>query len=42
MRDLQHETVLADQLAFMKDAESALPSGAPPIPWAAESSQISN
>ena len=34
MRDLQHETVLADQLAFMKAPNEALPSGAPPIPWA--------
>jgi len=34
MRDLQYETVLADQLAFMRDPEAALPSNAPPIPWA--------
>jgi alpha-beta hydrolase superfamily lysophospholipase len=34
MRDLQHETVLADQLAFMKNPEAILPSGAPAIPWA--------
>lgn len=34
MRDLQHETVLADQLAFMRDPAGALPSNAPPIPWA--------
>lgn len=34
MRDLQHERVLEDQLSFMHDAASPLPSGAPPIPWA--------
>ena len=34
MRDLQHELVLEDQLAFMRSAEAELPSGAPPIPWA--------
>ncbi len=34
MRDLQHETVLADQLTFMQDPETPLPSAAPPIPWA--------
>ena len=33
MRDLQHETVLEDQLAFMRDPDAALPSGAPSIPW---------
>jgi len=36
MRDLQHELVLEDQLAFMRSAEGDLPSGAPPIPWAPE------
>ena len=34
MRDLQHELVLEDQLAFMRDAGADLPSGAGPIPWA--------
>lgn len=34
MRDLQRDTVLEDQLAFMKDPKAALPSNAPPIPWA--------
>lgn len=34
MRDLQHETVLADQLAFMRDPGAPVPSNAPPIPWA--------
>lgn len=34
MRDLQAETVLADQLAFMLDPSAPLPSEAPPIPWA--------
>ena len=34
MRDLQHETVLEDQLSFMRDPDAALPSGAPSIPWA--------
>ena len=34
MRDLQHENVLEDQLAFMRDPRAALPSGAPSIPWA--------
>ena len=34
MRDLQHERVLEDQLAFMRAADAELPSGAPPIPWA--------
>ncbi len=34
MRDLEHETVLEDQFAFMQSAETPLPSGAPPIPWA--------
>lgn len=34
MRDLQHETVLADQLAFMHAPAAALPSGSPAIPWA--------
>jgi alpha-beta hydrolase superfamily lysophospholipase len=36
MRDLQHERVLEDQLAFMRAADAELPSGAPPIPWAPE------
>ncbi|MEM7661899.1 MAG: alpha/beta fold hydrolase [Pseudomonadota bacterium] len=34
MRDLQAETVWADQLSFMLDPEASLPSGAPTIPWA--------
>lgn len=34
MRDLQAETVWADQLSFMLDPEAPLPSGAPTIPWA--------
>lgn len=34
MRDLQHEVVLADQFAFMQSPDAALPSDAPPIPWA--------
>jgi len=34
MRDLQAETVWADQLSFMRDPEAPLPSNAPPIPWA--------
>lgn len=34
MRDLQAETVWADQLSFMRDPAAALPSGAPPLPWA--------
>ena len=33
MRDLQHETVLEDQLAFMREPDAALPSGVPSIPW---------
>lgn len=36
MRDLQHEVVLADQLAFIKAPSADLPSNAPPIPWAPE------
>jgi len=39
MRDLQHETVLEDQLAFMRAPSEALPSGAPPIPWASGGSE---
>lgn len=34
MRDLQAETVWADQLSFMFDPEAPLPSEAPAIPWA--------
>lgn len=34
MRDLQHETVLEDQLAFMRAPADPLPSDADPIPWA--------
>ncbi|MEO0467237.1 MAG: alpha/beta fold hydrolase [Pseudomonadota bacterium] len=33
LRDLQAETVHADVLAFLKDPEADLPSGAPPFPW---------
>ncbi|MEL6323584.1 MAG: alpha/beta fold hydrolase [Pseudomonadota bacterium] len=33
MRDLQAETVWADQLAFMRDPSGRLPSNAPPLPW---------
>lgn len=33
MRDLQAETVWKDQLAFMRDPKSTLPSGAPELPW---------
>lgn len=36
MRDLQAEVVHADTLAFLMDPDGALPSGAPPIPWAPE------
>ena len=33
LRDLQAETVWADMLAFMCDAEAPAPSAAPPLPW---------
>ena len=33
LRDLQAETVWADTLAFMRDTEGELPSGAPELPW---------
>lgn len=34
LRDLDSGKVHADTVAFLKDPGSALPSGAPPIPWA--------
>ncbi|MCI4646465.1 MAG: alpha/beta hydrolase [Hyphomonadaceae bacterium] len=34
LRDLQAETVWADMMAFLRDPEAELPSGAPSIPWA--------
>lgn len=36
LRDLDSAKVHADTLAFLKDPEADLPSGAPPIPWAVE------
>ena len=33
LRDLQAETVWADYLAFLRDADATLPSGAPSWPW---------
>ncbi len=33
LRDLQAETVWADMLAFLRDPEAPLPSGAPAWPW---------
>ncbi len=36
MRDLQAETVWADQWAFMQDPATPLPSNAPPLPWISE------
>lgn len=41
MRDLQAETVWADQLAFMRDPSGDLPSGASPIPWAPNTADAS-
>lgn len=38
MNDLQAETVWRDVLAFIRDPESPVPSGAPPLPWLARQS----
>lgn len=36
LRDLQAETVWTDQLAFIRDPDRPLPSGAPELPWRAK------